>query len=122
MRRVVCVITAVLLTVACGDAARNGEVVVATVIDTVRGVVHIQNSGSAPEWTVERVLRLGTVEGGPQEFGRIRSVIADVNGTVTLPPRAVGIPPYVRSNHFYQVETGEMGVQHVGVYRISSTD
>jgi hypothetical protein len=82
MRRIACVVTAVFLTVACGDAARSGELAVETVIDTVGGVVFIQNSGPAPEWAVERVVRLGTVEGGPQAFGRIRSVIADADGNV----------------------------------------
>jgi hypothetical protein len=39
-------------------------------------------------------------------------------GSFTAPPRAAGVPPFVRNNRLYQVETDEMDVQYVAVYRI----
>jgi hypothetical protein len=39
-------------------------------------------------------------------------------GLAPAPSRAPAIPPYVRNGHLYQVETDEMDVQYVAVYRV----
>ena len=51
-------------------------------VDTVAGVPHVRNLGQPPEWELEPLFRLGVLEGGPEEFGRIRSVLADGDGRV----------------------------------------
>jgi len=51
-------------------------------VDTIGGVVHVGNAGSAPAWTATRVVRIGSEEDGPAGFGRIRSIIADAAGQV----------------------------------------
>ena len=72
------------LLLACGacnpDAAPPGGVV--TTMDTVNGVAHVRNAGAPPAWTTTLMLRIGSVAGGPEEFGRIRSLIADDAGNV----------------------------------------
>jgi len=69
------------LLAACGGAPQ-GTSAVATVVDTAGGVVRVGNAGTPPTWRAERVLRLGSLEGGPEEFGRIRSLLADADGNV----------------------------------------
>jgi hypothetical protein len=71
-----------LLLTSCGEGSGRATSDVETVVDTVAGVVHIRNSGTAPALAAEPVLRLGSIEGGPEEFGRIRSVIADAEGNI----------------------------------------
>lgn len=66
----------------CGDSDRADAAGVATVVDTTAGVVHTRNSGPAPVWEAVPVVRLGSMDSGPQEFGRIRSVIADGGGLI----------------------------------------
>lgn len=66
----------------CADSPSVAGSGVHTVVDTANGVVHVRNSGTAPRWAAEPVLRLGSIEGGPEEFGPIRSVIADAEGNV----------------------------------------
>jgi hypothetical protein len=39
-------------------------------------------------------------------------------GTAPAPARAGGVPPYARNGHLYQVETDEMDVHYVAVYRV----
>jgi hypothetical protein len=43
-------------------------------------------------------------------------------GRMEAPPRAEGIPPYVRDGRLYQVEVDEMDVPGVGVYRVRGLD
>jgi hypothetical protein len=70
------------LLAACGGRFSFTTSTTETTLDTVAGVVHVHNSGMAPAWRTEPVLRLGSIEGGPQEFGRIRSLIADEDGSI----------------------------------------
>ena len=42
-------------------------------------------------------------------------------GSAHVPTRSTGVPPYVRNDHLYQVETDSIGVQYVAVYRITRT-
>lgn len=76
------VLTLLLLSCAActPDTARAGGV--ATTVDTVNGVAHVRNAGDPPAWSATRLLRIGSVAGGPEEFGRIRSLIADDAGNV----------------------------------------
>lgn len=71
-----------LLLGGCGEYRGQATSGVETAVDTVSGVAYVSNAGPAPEWGAERVLRLGSVEGGPEEFGRIRSLLADADGNV----------------------------------------
>lgn len=73
-----------LLAVLFGACAGDGDQAstVSLTVDTIDGVVHVRNSGRAPSWPVEPVLQLGSVTGGPEEFGRIRSLVADPAGNI----------------------------------------
>ncbi len=51
-------------------------------VDSLGGVVRVLNSGMPPEWRLEPVVRLGAQQGGLEEFGRIRSLIADRDGNI----------------------------------------
>ena len=82
-----CVLTVLLLTsvaVGCAEGPASVDQVLRVTEDTVGGVVQVRNSGNPPEWRLEPVLRLGTVEGGPEQFGRIRSLVADGEGNVYI--------------------------------------
>lgn len=46
-------------------------------VGTAGTVLEVRSSGDAPVWKWEQVLRPGTVEGGPEEFCRVRSLVAD---------------------------------------------
>lgn len=70
---------AILLATACGSerpGRAGGEL--STTIDTVGGVVHVRNSGSAPAWELSPVVSIGAdalaLEQGPEEFGEVISV------------------------------------------------
>ena len=70
---------------ACGEAPEPPSF--ATVVDTVAGVVHVRHTGRAPILSLEPVLTIGQVggatqEAAPDEFGRIRSVVADGAGRI----------------------------------------
>lgn len=71
-----------LLLAACSEDVGLTTLAVTTTVDTLAGTIHIRNSGVAPAWVAEPVGRLGSIEGGPQEFGRIRSLIADEDGNI----------------------------------------
>jgi hypothetical protein len=66
---------------ACGDSPPSASDLEIRV-DTVAGVPHVRNLGQPPQWELEPVLRLGALEGGPEEFGRIRSLLADGAGRI----------------------------------------
>ncbi len=60
-----------------GDRA-TGEGDLTTTFDTVAGVVHVANAGTAPEWRLVPIVSIGpttlTDQGGPDEFGRVSAV------------------------------------------------
>ena len=70
------------LLAACGGAQQPAAAGIETSIDTAGGVVRVGNAGTPPAWCAERPLRLGSREGGPEEFGRIHSLLADADGNV----------------------------------------
>ena len=72
----------IALLVACGGGAQPQASAVETAVDSAGGVVRVTNVGTPPAWRAERVLRLGSLEGGPEEFGRVRSLLADADGNV----------------------------------------
>jgi hypothetical protein len=82
MRRFLTAASLAAVLTGCGDGGSTTASGVATVVDTTAGVVHTGNSGEAPVWEAVPVVRLGSMDGGPQEFGRIRSVIADGAGLI----------------------------------------
>ena len=53
-----------------------------TTIDTIAGVVRVENSGDLPESELTLVARIGSAEGGADSFGRIRSILADGDGNI----------------------------------------
>ncbi len=60
-----------------GDPAAGGDDLTIT-IDTVGGVVRVTNTGTAPEWSLTRLITIGprefgVGEGGPEEFGMASS-------------------------------------------------
>lgn len=74
-----------LVLAACGaDAPVSGDFRVA--IDTVGGVEYVRAFGVPPVLDVETGVRIGAVgdagEPGPDEFGMIRSVVADADGAI----------------------------------------
>ena len=77
MKRGMMFLTISALLTACGDPAFRWGEELRVEVETVGVVVQVRNVGDGPEWRFERVLRLGAVEGGPEEFGRIRSLVAD---------------------------------------------
>ncbi len=68
----------------CAEDPSSFDQGLTTTEDTVGGIVQVTNSGKPPEWRLEPVLRLGTVEGGPEQFGRIRSLVADGEGYIYI--------------------------------------
>ena len=71
----------VLLQISCGGSGSAGSGV-RIETDTVGAVEYVRSYGVTPEWTLELVTRIGSLEGGPAEFGRIRSVVADREGRI----------------------------------------
>ena len=65
------------LLVGCADPGFQSGEELRIEVDTAGTVPEVRSLGDAPEWGLEQVLRLGTVEGEPEEFGRIRSLVAD---------------------------------------------
>lgn len=53
-----------------------------TEVDTTDGVPHVLNHGDPPEWTLTHVFALGGVAAGDtvEQFGSVRSVVADAGG------------------------------------------
>jgi len=72
----------IVLLAACGGGAQPQASGVETVVDSAGGVVRVGNTGTPPAWRAERTLLLGAVDGGPEEFGRIRSLLADADGNI----------------------------------------
>ncbi len=70
-------LAALALLAGCADRAPGPEGELRVEVDTTGTVPNVHSSGQAPGWTLEPVLRLGRVEGGPEEFGAIRSLLAD---------------------------------------------
>ncbi len=70
-------VLAATLPVACDQdpPAFRGDL--AATIDTIDGVVHVANTGDAPEWRLTEVVSIGpksvTESGAPDEFGRVSS-------------------------------------------------
>lgn len=83
-------LTLASMSTGCGDAgvAREGGAGVSTMVDTAGDVLHIRNEGAAPALTPEPVLALGSMGGldetAPDEFGRVRGVVADGEGRLYI--------------------------------------
>lgn len=75
-------LTALLSAGGCADGVQAGVDPHSFSVDTVGGIVRMHTSGSAPVWSAEPLVRLGSLEGGPQEFGSVRSVVADGDGNL----------------------------------------
>jgi len=84
MSRVMQVLLVGLVTAAsgCADGGSDPVTDLQVKIDTLGGTVSVHIAGSPPEWGLEPVLRIGTEAGGPEEFGRIRSLTADADGNI----------------------------------------
>lgn len=77
--------TIVLATCGGADSGNEGEDgTLSTTVDTVAGVVHVLNTGAAPEWTLTPVASIGpsSILGSdsPAEFGQAVSVALDPAG------------------------------------------
>ncbi|MEQ9399068.1 MAG: 6-bladed beta-propeller [Longimicrobiales bacterium] len=75
---------AALLSGCAGDAAPP---TLDVTVDTVAGVPHVRNPAEAPAWVARETVRIGTtalLEGAPapDEFGRVRAVVADEEGRI----------------------------------------
>lgn len=79
--RYLAILLVALLQVSC-DTRSSTSASIGAEIDTVGNVEHVRSFGVAPEWVLTPVMRIGSLEGGPSEFGRIRSVVADREGRV----------------------------------------
>ena len=57
-----------------------------TTFDTIAGVIHVTNTGTAPEWQLTQVVSIGpksvTEEETPDEFGRVSAAALGPDGTV----------------------------------------
>lgn len=75
----------ILIAAGCGDD-RGGGPALTTRVDTVGGTIRIHHTGSAPVWVAEPRLTLGAIGGvgepAPDEFGRIRGLVADEDGRI----------------------------------------
>lgn len=83
--------TLLLLAPACAGE-RVGDVAGATtLVDTVAGVVHVLNTGTAPEWELALVASIGPEsameEGTPRAFGAVSSVTFGPDGTLFVADR-----------------------------------
>lgn len=71
-------ILAAALAVACGQDSVASRGNLTTTIDTINGIVHVTNTGDAPEWQLTQVVSIGpksiTETGSANEFGGVRSV------------------------------------------------
>lgn len=67
-----------LATAACAGERTSDMAVATTLVDTVAGVVHVVNTGTAPEWELDLVASIGPEsameEGTPRAFGAVSSV------------------------------------------------
>lgn len=71
---------------ACDGESANTPDEVRTSVDTVGGIERVLNTGTAPRLETRPLLTLGEMggvdEGSPEEFGRVRSVLADGSGAI----------------------------------------
>lgn len=65
-----------------GAEGAEGAEGIRTSMDTVGGIEHLRNSGATAPLHLEHALMLGALEGGAEQFGRIRSVVADEAGDI----------------------------------------
>ena len=72
-------VASAVVAVACAGGERSGPR--ATSIDTVAGVVHVRNTGSAAAWRLEPIATIGTPD-GPASFGQVNAIIADDDGLI----------------------------------------
>jgi hypothetical protein len=72
----------VLFTLACEPSVEIGPPELASRFDTVAGIVHVVNSGTPPEWRLEEIARIGSLDAGPAAFGNVRSVVLDASGSI----------------------------------------
>ena len=85
-------VPAFLLATAACAGERTGDMAVATtLVDTVAGVVHVVNTGTAPEWELALVASIGPEsameEGTPRAFGAVSSVTFGPDGAVFVADR-----------------------------------
>lgn len=64
------------------SAPRDSNDALQTTVDTVGAVEHVRNAGTPPTWSLERAVVVGAIDAGPAAFGRIRSIVADGDGTI----------------------------------------
>ncbi|MGH7476919.1 MAG: type II toxin-antitoxin system VapB family antitoxin [Longimicrobiales bacterium] len=78
-------VTLAVLSWGCADRVSTGDEA-AVRIDTVGGVVRVQNPEAAPRWRLEPLVSIGSMggfgEARPDEFGLVRSVVADERGQI----------------------------------------
>lgn len=75
------------VTLLWGCAADSTPPTVEISVDTVAGIPHVRNPSEAPVWVAEETVRIGTTalldgDPAPDEFGRVRAVVADEEGRV----------------------------------------
>lgn len=69
---------------ACGSLGDQAPADVTFSVDTVAGIARVRNLGHPPVLLAVPVLRVGSLSGGPDEFGRIRSLVADADGRIYI--------------------------------------
>lgn len=82
---------ALLVAAGCLDAGglrQNESLTMA--VDTIAGVEHVRTNGEPPQWSLEHVVTIGSVDDGPAAFGRVVSVLADSEGAVYVADALAG--------------------------------
>ena len=71
----------VACTLACAATDRGSASLIVSE-DSSRGFPIVRSVGDAPEWNAELIATVGSVSGGEDEFGSIRSVLLDLHGNL----------------------------------------
>ena len=89
LRTAVALVTTVLAATSCGQDGTPPAPGFRIEVDTVAGIETVRSYGEPPEWSVEPVFSLGGAEARDttEEFGQIRSVVADGDGQIYVADR-----------------------------------
>ena len=98
----------VLIVQACGPS-RRADSELSVNVDNSGSYPVVKSTGTAPQWTAESLFDLGTSDGGPTEFGAIRSILMGRTGSLYVVDSKNRIVSIFDSTGAFQRQLGRQG-------------